>query len=446
MKLEKLYWRDVKADFFKLNQELASIIDKLNPPDDCFFYKAVYPYGDLILQKGVFQLPSFNGRKHRLADPEVPDEIKKEIGYNQGNYPALLVLDHPIELFITINNISIPYFLLRPGDIMGLGYVMKDAPSNELQLSNHGNSVWSMSSGARSTFLLPKICYSSSHKRLEKKLNVVMKKPLEIFDHWEVFRVISSKLGSDWNSTVLFFSKNWFKYAHTPEWVTFKLYMYQTYTHKLRNYWNNLMSINIGLTQIHLEENLKPTLRIIDILRNIFAVANGDSLGFQPAIDDSLLPASIIQDAYINLYKLPDYYPTIMQPAYYSALDKKPVYTSVNMMSIDNLYDVLKVHSDAQLMEEVRYTYQKYAEVLRSDKASVDSDATYLSEVAKNRNVEFFHYLRYKDNPRYSEIDLIDVKEIPRLDPRFITDKYPNNQELAHAGTFIKACIKISPK
>jgi hypothetical protein len=440
MNLEKLYWRDVKTEFFKLNQDLANIIDKLNPPDDCFFYKAEYPYGDLILDKGEFLLPVSNGKKHSLADPEVPEEVKREIGYNPGTYPTLMVLNHPIEQFITINGISVPYSLIFPGNIIGLSFVMKNPPTDNIILSKHGKSVWSMSSGARSTFLLPKICDAIGHKRLEKNLNIIVKKPNEIFDHWEVFKAISSESNLKWNSTVLFFSRNWFKYAHTPEWLPFKHYLYETYVHRIKNYWNNLMNINMGLTEIHFRENLKPTLRVIDILRNIFAVAAGDNLGFQPAVDDSMLPASIIQDAYINLYKLRDYYPTVMQPAYYGRLNSNPVYTSINMMSIDNLYDVLKVHSDAQLIEEVRYNFIKYAEILKFDKISIDVDALYLSDVAKNRNIEFFHYLRYQGT------DLIDSKEISKLDKNFITNKYSNNQELAHAGTFIKACIKISPK
>jgi hypothetical protein len=438
MQLEKLYWRDVRSEFFRLNQSLAKIIDELNPPDDCFFYKANYPYGDSIFQNGEFYLPISSTGKHSLASENTSKELKKELSYNPGAYPMMLILEHPVELFININNTSVPNLLLLPGDVLGITYVMQHTPSDDIELMQPTKSVWQISAGARSTFLLPKICDAKGHKRLEKKLNIVVKTPKEIFDHWQVFRAIYSKAGNGWETSVLFFSRGWFKYTQLPEWLPFKMYLYQTYVHKLKNYWNNLMDINMGLTEIHFQENLKPTLRVIDILRNIFAVAAGDSLGFQPAVDDSMLPCSLIQEAYINLYKLKGYYPTIMQPAYYGRLDQNPVYTSINMMSIDNLYDVLKVHSDAQLIEDVRYLFIKYAEILKLDK--VNTDAFYLSEIIKNSNIEFFHYLRYKDTP------LIDTKEIAQLDARFITEKYPSNQELAHAGTFIKACIKISPK
>lgn len=447
--LEKLYWRDVKSEFFKLNQGLASIIDKLNPPDDCYFYKADYPYGDSIFQNGEFYLPISSTGKHNLASDSVSNELKKELSYNPGAYPMMLILEHPVELFININNTSIPNLFLFPGDVLGITYVMQHTPSDDIQLIQATKSVWQITAGARSTFLLPKICDAKGHKRLEKQLNIIVKTPNEIFDHWRVFKAIYSKVGKDWNTSVLFFSKGWFKHTQSPEWLPLKMYLYQTYVHKLKNYWNNLMDINMGLTEIHFQENLKPTLRVIDILRNIFAVAAGDSIGFEPAVDDSMLPMSLIQETYINLYKLNEYYPTIMQPAYYKKPSQNPIYTSINMMSIDNLYDVLKVHSDAQLIEDVRYLYTKYAEILKSDK--VNTDAFYLGDIVENRKVEFFHYLRYKNNPRIKDgknnlENIIDVKEIPKTDHRFITDKYPNNQELAHAGAFIKACIKISPK
>jgi hypothetical protein len=438
VQLEKLYWRDVKSDIFKVNQELAEIIDKLNPPDDCFFYKAVYPYGDEVLLNGEFRLPAFNGKKYALADQEVPDEVKKEIGYNPGTHPALIIMNHVAELFLNINSIAVPNMLVFPGDLLGVSYVMKEPPFEDPQLEVEGKSVWEMTSGARSTFFLPKICDGLSHKRLEKELGIINKKPDEIFDHWSIFKAISSKLGSNWDTTILFFSRKWFIYAHTPEWAPFRLYLYRAYVHKFKNYWNNLMGINMGLTEIHFQQNLKPTPIVIDIIRNIFATAAADSLGFQPAIDDSMLPASVIQDAYINIYKLRDYYPTIMQPAYYGVLNKNPIYTSVNMMSIENLYDALKAHTDAKLIEEVRYIYRIYAEVLKSGKVNVD--ALYLSEVAKNKEVEFYHYLRHQGT------SLRDTKEIPLQDKNFITSKYPKNQEFAHAGTFIKACIRISPK
>ncbi|MDF2691372.1 MAG: hypothetical protein K0S29_1227 [Gammaproteobacteria bacterium] len=436
--LEKLYWRDVKAEIFTLNQELATVIDSINPPDDCCFYRANYRYGDEFLRSGEFILPPKDGQQMSFFSAEIPRELQFEIGYNLGNHPTYLVLKNTIEAFIEINGTAIPTYILYPGDLFGVSVVLAGPPSEELDLTP-AKSIWEMTAGARSTFLLPKISDAFGHKKIEKHFNINVELPTDTFDHWRVFREIARKSNTNWSTQLLFFSRNWFKYLHTPEWEPLKLYFYKRYR-ELKSYWLNIFPVDVTISQIHYKKKIDPDTKVVDIIKNIFAVAGGELIGFQPAIDEKLLPINAIQEAYVNIYKkLNGYAPIIMQPAYFRKFNKSPIYTSTNMMTIENLYQLLKVPRHGQLIAEVENIFAKYLSVIES--GGINIDTPYLHDVAKSVKVDFFHYLAGD-----KEANIKNSMDIPMGDSNFELNKFPKSAKFAHAGKFIKSCIRIAPK
>jgi hypothetical protein len=436
--LDKLLWKDVKNEIFNINQELATVIDSINPPDDCYFYRATYQYGDEFLRSGEFILPPQNGKQMSFFSDEIPRELQFDIGYNLGNHPTFIVTKNTVEAYIEINSTAIPTYILYPGDLFGVSVVLAGAPSEELDLTP-AKSIWEITAGARSTFMLPKISDAFGHKKIEKHFNINVELPNDIFDHWQVFREIVRKSEANWSTELLFFSRNWFKYLHTPEWQPLKLYFYKIYR-ELKSYWLNIFPVDVTVSQIHYKKKIDPDTKVVDIIKNIFAVAGGELIGFQPATDNQLLPIDCIHDAYVNIYKkLNGYAPIIMQPAYFRKFNNDPIYTSTNMMTIENLYQLLKVPRHGQLIAEVENIFAKYISVIES--GGINIDTPYLHDVAKSVKVDFFHYLANS-----AESNLKNSMDIANQDKNFELDKFPKNNKFAHAGKFIKSCIRIAPK
>lgn len=436
--LDKLLWKDVKNEIFKINQELATVIDSINPPDDCYFYRATYQYGDEFLRSGEFILPPQNGKQTSFFSAEIPRELQFDIGYNLGNHPTFIVTKNTVEAYIEINSTAIPTYILYPGDLFGVSVVLAGAPSEELDLTP-AKSIWEITAGARSTFMLPKISDAFGHKKIEKHFNINVELPNDIFDHWQVFREIVRKSEANWSTELLFFSRNWFKYLHTPEWQPLKLYFYKIYR-ELKSYWLNIFPVDVTVSQIHYKKKIDPDTKVVDIIKNIFAVAGGELIGFQPATDNQLLPIDCIQDAYVNIYKkLNGHAPIIMQPAYFRKSNNDPIYTSTNMMTIENLYQLLKVPRHGQLIAEVENIFAKYISVIES--GGINIDTPYLHDVAKSVKVDFFHYLAND-----AKSNLKNSMDIASGDKNFELDKFPKNNKFAHAGKFIKSCIRIAPK
>lgn len=59
--LSKVYWKDMRKDVLNLNPNLGKIIDQINPNDSYPLYLASYPYGSVIVNEGVFNLPNSEG-------------------------------------------------------------------------------------------------------------------------------------------------------------------------------------------------------------------------------------------------------------------------------------------------------------------------------------------------------------------------------------------------
>ena len=123
-----------------------------------------------------------------------------------------IILDKYFEVFATSNGRVIPLNVAKPGDMLGL-FETIDSLYN-LTFS----PPWSVSSGARSIFLLPKITDQVKYKKLCYRYGF---NPIDINiktlnDHWQLFKLFAQHpdIKSSWSSDMLVFTKPWFDKKH----------------------------------------------------------------------------------------------------------------------------------------------------------------------------------------------------------------------------------------
>ena len=128
--LQELTWKKVRASVKQVNPKLFEVIEQLSPDDSYTFFKAAYPYGSEILQKGKLFLPTVNSDLISLKDPRVSAHIQKSIGYNSGSNPPMLVLKNTLNLLITLEDRVVDYSVSQPGNILGLWRTLDHAEHN----------------------------------------------------------------------------------------------------------------------------------------------------------------------------------------------------------------------------------------------------------------------------------------------------------------------------
>ncbi|HGH7471335.1 TPA: hypothetical protein ACG7ZR_002706, partial [Legionella pneumophila] len=190
------------------------------------------------------------------------------------------------------------------------------------------------------------------------------------------------------------------------------------------NYYNHLYRIT------NKRNNLKSNLLIYETARHLFEILLGAKLGFAPAMDDELLPLSIIQKIYSECYKL-EYLPIVAIPAYYNYRDPKPVYYSLQHPSecsySPKARSASTTLSDLITLINVIHKYQKdFTLPVRECKNTI------LEEVSKITKFTFYHSITEGNS-------IIKSPEIiPYQDERFRGEKrFPIN------ASFFKGCVSI---
>ena len=144
--LEMLDWSDVREAVQKVNPRLVNIIDNLKLSPQHKLIKATYAFGDLIVKEGHLCLP-----------------IQESKLYTQLNYspiPLSLLLNKSSEVFVQNHDSALPLNRLQPGNFFGTFEAVN------FMMHKPAASIWHVSAGARSIFMLPKISDLSGIKRL----------------------------------------------------------------------------------------------------------------------------------------------------------------------------------------------------------------------------------------------------------------------------------------
>lgn len=427
--VQEVFWEDVRDEIYKLNPELAKICDQISPGKEHSLLKVRYPYGATIVDKGEFHLPSPDGSLLSLKSGHVPDFIKKKLSY--CSIPLSLILHNDTEVFVEAHNRIISLNFFKPGDLFGvfesINY-LTDTPSN---------STWSVSAGGRSVFMIPRITDKIGHNRIRKEFGIrANDPPSDLPSQWEVFKGIYESSGGvdSWCNTILVFTESWFSNNNDSEWLKFQKYLFNLC-------WSQFKLVRDGaefslLWSLFGDEisnrSLKPRPYLVDTLKHLVSIANGAGVAFKPAITETALPVSLIQDAYINCYNLKAYIPTLMQPCKLTEEDKQ-VYYSLTLPTV--LESTPYVRNAPSIIEDERDIKRLMDTLIRT----IKGNSSIINPI-KHVKYDFFH----SDIDQYGEI--LSSRKIAEEDNSFTFFGAEQLTERIFCGTspFFRGCIRIS--
>jgi hypothetical protein len=426
---QEVFWEDVRDEVYKLNPELAKICDQISPGKEHSLLKIRYPYGATIVDKGEFHLPSQEGSLLSLKDERVPEFIKKKL--NCCSIPLSLILHNDAEVFVEAHNRIISLNFLKAGDLFGVfesvNY-LTDTPSG---------STWSVSAGGRSVFMIPRITDKIGHNRIRKEFGIrTNDPPSDLPGQWEVFKGIYESSGgvNSWCNTILVFTDSWFSNNNVSEWLNFQKYLF-TLCWSQQQLFRDAAEFSL-LWSLFGDEisnrSLKPRPYLVDTLKHLVSIANGAGVAFKPALTETALPVSLIQDAYVNCYNLKAYIPTLMQPCKLTGEDKQ-VYYSLTLPTV--LESTPYVRNAPSIIEDERDIKRLMDTLMRT----IKGNGSIINPI-KHVKYDFFH----SDIDQYGEI--LSSRKIAEDDNAFTFFGAERFTERIFCGTspFFRGCIRIS--
>ena len=421
-------WHSVKAKIAALNPHLATLIEALALDDSYRFYTARYPYGVPLLKQGVFYLP---GEHYEvIAIEDMPEPIRSDLNYNQHGNPAGIVTENTMEQFVSLENRIVPFSVYGPGSALGLTSVLDDLTGQE---RFNDFSLWEITSGARSVFMLPKISDMLSFNKIKKTYHLAAKKPEHYSEHWSVFSEIARKRNCDWACEAIFFPRKLIEQLQDSSCRELKNYFLEV-NRQFFGYWRNLFSWQVTFSRIECLRNLKQSAHLLDTAKHLFAVASGTFPAFQPATDERCLPRKMIQDVYLNEYGLKEYIPVIMEPTLFKP--GQPLYYSLSLpIAVEYSPKSATGSSNINDLEELMGLLKRYVKELSSRDLNIAR--TNLYHMAQQNHFDFYHV-----NPE-GRTDIQTIDALIAQDPRFIQDACPGNDVFPVHSSFFKGCIAL---
>jgi hypothetical protein len=433
--LETLSWEEARPQISSVNEELCRVIDEVGPSKKDKLIKASYLYGDLIIDRGTAFLPSKSGDLVPITSDDIDTQIKNDLSYS--HIPLLLTLQNGNEVFLDNGSRIVPLNFFYPGSLLGLFEVV------DAIFSRKTYSKWSISSGSRSIFTLPKISEKTAFGRLRKHYSLSSNAfPKNMIDHWGVFKEIAQhpNFTQKWHNEVIFFPKSWLLgHKKNLKWEPFKKYLFG-------KAWEQAQ-FSIGKTEQNLiwetfseavsSRGLRPAPYIADQVKHILALVSGKSPGFRPAINNDIAaPISGIQTAIMDVYQLKNYLPTIMHAWPLNALNKEqPIYYSLNLPTLLEGSPVKK--SSNTIILDLRDIKQ----LLDTLKNFAKTHQFLINTMLHNIDVDYFHI----EKDMYDEIRSSQC--IPDEDTAFLDNKKCfSNRQFCASSLFWRGCLRIKKK
>lgn len=429
--IEKYNWKTIRNLVKKIQPSLFQVIDEIDPPSNCCLYLARYPYGSLIADRGTFNLPNSKGEIVPINHSSISNNLREELGYS-GTIPLGLVTENSIESFLQAKHRVIPASLKSVGELVSLWRVLE-----EDKFSYHLN--WTISSGARSICMLPKITDTACHKSLKIKYDLKLPVPKELFSHWEIFTHISNhpNFSQPWMSELLFFSNEWFKYKKDKKWQGFFQYLLDKLW-QASAFRRNQVIFDSAFSVAQENKNLKPNPYLADTVKHLVAIGKGAAPAFCPAINDMAAPIKGLQEVYLEDYGLKKYAPVIMHLHHYSSCEDRPIYYSFQMPTTTIFSPKSrKLSSVMTEMHELKHIMQ--ALISETLEGNLGLEKTPLYHLAKNTAYEYYH----SDKDKFFEI--LPITEIVKIGNLFTKTSINNDNYLfPEFGPFFRGCISIS--
>lgn len=149
-----------------------------------------------------------DGKTISINDIRIPESLKQSLAYS--SLPLACIINNSCEVFVQEEQRIIPLNFLETGELFGLFELM----CSLTQTSIVHKTIWNVSAGARSVFMLPSVSNVISYRRIYKKFNINDCVSKEFNDqHWSIFcNINNSNKQNTWETTILVFSKEWFEH------------------------------------------------------------------------------------------------------------------------------------------------------------------------------------------------------------------------------------------
>lgn len=388
-------FKDFDQHLLEQAPQLFNVLSKLEKINAIDFYKVRLPFGLNFIHKGRINTEIFKGR--------VPGSL------SYSTIPLSLVLKGACEVFVEMIDRVVPLNIIRPNELFGVFEVLSYLCGIQAKPS------WSVSSGARSCFLLPKISNSIKHSALKKKFNMVSGAPISLSEHHSIFSEICKN--SEWATELIIFPKDLLT-SNTPTALFFQKYLFEI---GWKNSEHLRSSVNLdflwnSFAEIIKKRNLKPNIYVMDSLKHLVMLGLGLLPGFRAVKNNALMDFELIKAAYKESYGLAS--PIIFEPAFCKKTKKENyVYYSLGYPTIYHGAPVMS-HAPTNIAD---LRDLKILANMLSDFCSVHQEMKHLSELF----FEFFHTDRDQfgeinnANEIYEEILKGQKETIPESLPRY---------------------------
>lgn len=434
--VEELTWGQISERVRSVKPILADLIDEISPDDSYKLILAKYPFGSTVIQKDIFHLPSKRGHSVPL-DWNLYPALE---GCN--NIPLGIILNGSVELFMTLDERIVPFTFYQPGKVFALWGQL------DPEISYQNLQVWSMSAGARTIGMLPKITDAYGHKRLQKALGIKAQLPRNMLDHWGLFVEIYHKICNKeqpWFTEMLFFSKKWVDSIKTDKaWLRLYAFLLQeAWNHSA--FWRCHMQFNLIFNKF-VSENTKANIKIsnkyLDIVKHLTMISLGVLPGFSPAVDEIAGPIRSIQEVYLDVYNLREYFPTIVHPQYFNYYETNdPMYYSLQWQTQLDSGQLPKTPLNVMTdLEEVEALMGQFLSFLKNSTfANIEH-----TPLATLKNIDYGYYHNIQSHNKIIQPSL----NLAHEDSRLITllGKNCDDRLFCDSAQFFRGCVRIAKK
>ncbi len=421
-----LSWQEVRDDVQKTNKKLFDIIEKISPDKNLPLYKLTYAYGDKIVNKGIFQLPAYLNEMHQ----PLPYDLK------YCAIPLCLLLNKDSEVFLESPSRIIPLQYLYPGQFFGLFEALSPYPYHPYD----PKPVWSVSAGARSVFMLPKITDGVKHQRIKRELHINASPPKNLSDHWKVFSEIANHPtfnDQQWFSDILVFPRIWLeKNDNDIGWLQFRNYL-------LELAWMEAQVLREKSTLGFLWESISTEIAsgfktkpyFLDTLQHLVFISLSARPGFRCIFQEtSACPSPIIENVYNNIYDLGDYAPMIMGTGRLNTMPAHtPIYYSFNYPTL--LHSAVEINKPRRIITGMR----EVKRLIDAMNRKINYHQTAVTKILQDIEYTLYHH----EKDPYEEIEL--SKNIILSDQAISAAmiRY-QGKEFSAASHFFRGCVSIS--
>lgn len=386
-------WDAVRLEVKKIAPDIFEAIEIMSPDKSYKLYEVTYPYGASVSNEDKFILP-VDGEWHPLLSSKFKNSVQKELCYRETHgLPLGMVLEGQLQIsFRERGKLALPKFSFEVGSLFAMRAAL-DFP-NKYQASYY----WSLTSGARTVYMLPSIANKAKFSRLQQKFGNEIDLPLEQLDHWNFFKALanSENFTSNWHSRLLFFGEKWVS--------TLKNNPFLRLAFSDRILKATALERN-GEAFDEMWEDFVPTIRnkkvdryILSMARYILESSLGKTISFKIADQyDRSGPFTEIAKVICDVYGLEKYAPIIMIPGHFDCETHDKAYVSIQLPTIDIHRNYPSKNNFLMAdFREILYVVTKFTHSIRNE---------VLSEVPMY-NMEKYGYNFYSaDNDRMNGFD-----------------------------------------